>query len=288
MRYEIRELTVGGILDQAIKLVTENFWLFFKIVLVLLLPVSLVGGLIISMNMPDPETLQKQIEMMQRGQQVDMSGMAGAGIAASLFSIVRGLVVVPLTDAALVFAIGSIYLGKTISLGEAFRRAGSVYLKYLGTAILFGLAIIAPIVIGGIALAVGGLPIGAIVLALMIVLAIVLGFWYALALRVVVLEGIAGNQALSRSKQLMKGNFGTFFVLGVLLFVIGFAVGAVTQFIPQPQVQVVFSAIVETILTIFVAAAYVVFYFSCRCKAENFDLTMLADAVATEEAPAMR
>jgi hypothetical protein len=49
---------------------------------------------------------------------------------------------------------------------------------------------------------------------------------------------------------------------------------------------VVVRSILQAIVSFIVAAAWVVFYFSCRCKAENFDLTMLADAVAAEETPA--
>jgi hypothetical protein len=43
MGYEIRELGVGGILDQAISVTKDHFWLFVKIVLVLFLPFALLS-----------------------------------------------------------------------------------------------------------------------------------------------------------------------------------------------------------------------------------------------------
>ena len=35
-------------------------------------------------------------------------------------------------------------------------------------------------------------------------------------------------------------------------------------------------------LTIFASAAFVAFYFSCRCKHEQFDLALLAQSVGAE------
>ena len=42
------------------------------------------------------------------------------------------------------------------------------------------------------------------------------------------------------------------------------------------------NAVVAGVLTIFASAAFVVFYFSCRCKHEQFDLALLAQSVGAE------
>jgi hypothetical protein len=42
--------------------------------------------------------------------------------------------------------------------------------------------------------------------------------------------------------------------------------------------------VIQAMLFIFGAAAGGVFYFSCRCKLENFDLAILAEAVGKAEA----
>jgi hypothetical protein len=42
MKYEIRELSIGGILDQAIQLTRNHFGAFFAVVAVTLLPVGLI------------------------------------------------------------------------------------------------------------------------------------------------------------------------------------------------------------------------------------------------------
>ena len=39
----------------------------------------------------------------------------------------------------------------------------------------------------------------------------------------------------------------------------------------------------RAVLVIFASAAFVVFYFSCRCKHEQFDLALLAESVGAEK-----
>jgi hypothetical protein len=108
---------------------------------------------------------------------------------------------------------------------------------------------------------------------------------YGLAQFTVVIEERAGWEALQRSSALMKGNMGALFVLGFLLAIIGGAAGMAAALIPFQPLQIVVSALVQGALVVFGAAAGVVFYFSCRCKLENFDLTVLASAVAQDDAP---
>ena len=95
----------------------------------------------------------------------------------------------------------------------------------------------------------------------------------------VIIEGVSGFAALKRSKFLMTGNIGTVFVLSLLLGLINITISVGIQFIPNPYVTAVLQAAVSAGLVAFGVAAMVVFYFSCRCKAESFDLELLAAAV---------
>jgi ABC-type antimicrobial peptide transport system permease subunit len=97
----------------------------------------------------------------------------------------------------------------------------------------------------------------------------------------VILEGRSGMDALRRSRALMKGNIGTAFVLGFLLSVIGFCLGTVAGLLPG-LIGAVAAAIIQTICFILGVAALVVFYFTSRCKLENFDLTILARTVSRD------
>ena len=75
---------------------------------------------------------------------------------------------------------------------------------------------------------------------------------------------------------------GTMIVLGLLLFGISFGVGMVAGFVPQPHVRLVVQQLITAVTTVFFTAAFVVFYFSCRCQVDNFDLQYLAESIGVE------
>jgi hypothetical protein len=257
---------VGGILDQAIKLTKENFWLFLKISAVLLLPFVIITGLITLENMRDVPTASQVGMYMPAARYTLPPGMV---TVITITSLINFLVVLPLTDAALIYAIANCYLDKPIGVGSAFRRALRIILPLIGTWILTYLVVMLGLI-------------------LLIIPGIIFALWYSLISRVVVIEGVSGTTAMSRSKKLMKGNIGTAFALGVVVSVISFLIAWAPRFIPQPELQVIVRSILQSIVSFFIAAVWVVFYFSCRCKAENFDLVVLADSVAAEDSSAMQ
>ena len=77
----------------------------------------------------------------------------------------------------------------------------------------------------------------------------------------------------------MKGNIGTVFALSIVLGVIQWAIIGGAYLIPQAHVATVVQALLGSVAFVFSTVAIVVFYFSCRCKAENFDLTLLAENI---------
>ena len=84
----------------------------------------------------------------------------------------------------------------------------------------------------------------------------------------------------------MSGNIGTVFVLGLLMGAIGFGIGMVAGLVPQVHVQMILRIIMQATMTILSTAALVVFYFSCRCGHENFDLELLAQSMGETTASA--
>src|SRR5262249_21582119 len=129
-------------------------------------------------------------------------------------------VIAPITNAALVYGISNAYLEKPISVGGSFKPAFQRILPLLRTLLLVRLAIM------------GGM-------LLCVVPGILAAFWFGLATQVVVIEGVAGFAALKRSKQLMAGNIGAVFVLGLLIGLINAGITFAANLIPQPHVQVV-------------------------------------------------
>lgn len=259
----MKELGVGGVLDQALSLLKNRFGLLLGITMVMLVPYQLLIGFLSLALLPQAPPNPTPAELAQY--QSEVFGSPFLLLLAPL-SFVWALILLPLTNAAIIFAVASEYLNRPITVGGAVRRVLAIALPYLGTALLVFLA-----VMGG--------------MFLLIIPGIIFAFWFALWGQVVVIEGLAGVNALKRSKYLMKGSVGKLFVLGLLVGMISGGLGAVCNFIPEQHVQLLVRTILQGILAAFGCAAYVVFYFSCRCKVENFDLTLLADAVAAEAGP---
>jgi hypothetical protein len=173
------------------------------------------------------------------------------------------IIIIPVTNAAVIQAVARLYLGEPVTALEAvkhgFRRLGPL----IWTSFLMLLAIY------------GGL-------ILCIIPGIYFAIWFGLSQHVVVLEGLNGPKALGRSKKLVHKDRGKFLALILIMTVITVAISWGAQMIPQPHLAAIISVLVQAVTTILWTAAGVVFYFSARCGVENFDLHYLAEAIGQE------
>jgi hypothetical protein len=187
----------------------------------------------------------------------------------------------PIGSAAMLRVITQEYLGQRVSLGDAFSFAFSRFLPLLGTSILAGLGI----VLGTMACCIPG---------------IYLGIIWAFVSQVVVMENLAGPEALGRSKNLVEGYFWN--VFGVL-FVVGLCVGVTSfmismsialalphqviipnpanPFVPEVQltnylnyaIHQVAASIMNGIGQTFTAICATLLYFDLRNRKEAFDMS---------------
>jgi hypothetical protein len=259
MEYRIQHLKLGGILDQAVAITKDHFGLLFTIMLLLFVPANLIFGFIQLSMLPEPPTITSSPEQIAAYRQ---AAMQSAPINL-LFGLIIGLVVTPLTNAAVVDAVARLYLGQPTTAVDSLKHGLSRLLPLIWTSILMFLAIM------------GGF-------ILLIIPGILFALWFSLSTHVVVIEGLSGTKALGRSKELVRPHLGTMIVLGLLLFGVSFGVGLVGGFIPQPHIQLVVQHLATAAMTVFFAAAFVVFYFSCRCAVDNFDLQHLAESIGVE------
>lgn len=255
MRYSIQELGLGGILDQAITLIKNHFGLLIGITCVLQIPIGMVNGFA-GLNW---------IQISADGELVTNPAAATIYFASTFVLLI---VVLPFTNAAVTYAIASKYLDQPVSVWSAVGRAVRSIFPLIWTWILFGAALF-----GGV--------------ILLVVPAILCLFWFALATQVVILEGKNGFAALKRSKQLMKGGMAMVFVLWLLLGSINVGITFGAAFVPQQHLAVIGSVFAQAVSTILASAAFVVFYFSSRCRHENFDLTLLAESIGQQPAEAV-
>ncbi len=257
MTYQVRQLSLGGVLDEAIALTKANFGSLFQIVAVTMLPPLLITSFYQFAVMPpfaipsDREQFQAWIEAQQKhGNIINVLAIASG------FASMVG-------NAAIVHGVSSAYLGKAITTKAALKQAIGVFLPVFGTSILAGIAIF------------GGM-------LLCLVPGIIVALWFCFATPIVVIEGITGPEALKRSKALMKDNLGTMFVFGFVVAAIQLGVALAPHMVTQPHTAIVLSAIVQCALAILGTAALVVFYFSARCQHEQFDLQLLVDQIESE------
>jgi len=251
MQYAIKAMTLGEILDESIKLLRRKWKDFFTIAAVLYFPLALIQQLLTHYMASDGPT--------------DPATAIAAGFGSIGFAFLFLVLVYPILNAALVTAIGEEYIGNPISPKEAIRRAVGVYPAMIVAAILVAIFV--------------GLG-----FMLLIIPGIYLALRYSVVNQVVVLERKTGMAALRRSSELLKGNMGTAFVLGFIVFIISFFLGLIAAFIPTKILTAIATAALESIAVVFASATYIVFYFSCRSKIEHYDLQLLAQGMG-EHAP---
>lgn len=250
--YELRELGVGGVLDQAIRIVRDNLKPLLIIVSPALLFTILNGliGLALAPRLDPSIPLEAQLAAIQ-----------SAALTQTAIGTVVSLVLLPWVNGSLIHFVSERYLGHEITAGAAMARGWKGYWPLFWTSLL----VLVAVVFGFLLLIIPG---------------IYFSFWYLLSHQVTVIERFSGFAAMKRSKQLVKGSLNQAFLILFVLGVFGFLLGAGAGFIPDLNIRVVVTSVLQQALGLVTLAALVVFYFSCRCKVENYDLEHLATEMA--------
>jgi len=141
--YEIRQMSLGEMLDTGFRLLQNHFVILVSITAILYVPYSMLAGYLQSTGDPaDPLR----------------------GLPALIPLILLG----PLAQIAITVAISELYLGHETTFGSAYREAGSMFMPYLGTSLLVGLGMMLGmmlLIIPGIYLAVNWMLVGPVVVA---------------------------------------------------------------------------------------------------------------------------
>lgn len=254
MAYEIRAMGLGEILDTGFRLLRNHFALLLGIAAVVYLPAGAFGALV-------EDFLQ------------DPSAATSAGDPTLVMLSLAGLVLTfavlsPITSCAITHALGELYLGRSVTVGDSFRTALSLVLPLVGTSLLATLLVLVGFV-------------------LLILPGIYLSFAFLLITQVIVLERTYGMQALGRSRELMRGNmlrgFAVLLVAGLLAGVLGLALGL--AFAAIPAIEFLGSSLAQALAFAYSSAVLVVLYFDIRARKEAFDLEHLARLVESGGAP---
>ena len=264
---ELRPLSIGEILDVAIKIYLRNAWTLFRVVLVVVAPVEIVSALIQASAANDTDTATVSSH--------DLALYLSAIGAAAVLGILANTV----ATGASFKAVADAYLGEQpawrSSLRFAFARLHSILWITL---------------LGGIATVIG--------FVFCIVPGIYLWIAFAVAVPVLLTEGVKGTSALGRSRALVRGRWwGTFGVvlLGTILAgIVSAAIGGLAGLAAGTTdantvagflVNSVSGTLGSMISTPFTAAFVSVLYFDLRVRKEAFDLQLLAERIGLTAPP---
>lgn len=268
-------MAVGDILDETIRLYRQNFRVFVGVAAVLQIPLVILQ--LVQFAIAGPAiydfigTGPGGVPQFQTGPLIFwIASTVALGIVSFLFFLV--------IEAALATAISQRYLGRQVTVGQAYRVALTRFWRMLGTSLISGIALLL------LVLTFLGIPV-----------AIFLGIRWSFFVQAIVLEGRGVRASLSRSTALVKGTwwrvFGVFIVGFMAQYLvsaipgglIGAIIGAIGALI-MPNALLTFSAISTVIGSLFgILAAPVLptigtlLYYDLRIRKEGFDLQVLAE-----------
>lgn len=263
MRYEIREMSLGGILDTGIVLFRDHFKKLYLICCCGYLPALLVFNIV---GVFIQETMQRDIVSAQ--QERDPFAVLNAELPFFFyligFLIVMGLIILPITNAAVTLAVAEEFQGRSISVKESLRRALPIWLPMLWTTILSGLVI-------------------SLGFLMCIIPGVIFALFYYVINQVVVVEGQSGVDAMRRSWALMKDNIGNAFILSIVIFIIQICIMIPPALLMTEGgwllVNKTIESLFQPLVLMFNSCVYVSIYFSARCRHEQFDMYMLAQSL---------
>ncbi len=289
---DIRQRTVGEMLDASIKLMTRNFRTLVPFAAAVVLPFQVISALVTSSVKPTvADTLSKWSEAQKAAPETTATfpKFTSAQIGATSVALVLSFLSIYLLQAALTSFIGQLILDGKVDRKVALRIAARRGPVLLLSSILFGLFCGLIVGVSTLSLIVlKGFGIVVVLAALVVVL------WLALRVSVanppIVLETSGPIQALRRSFRLTKGNawraLGVLVVGGVITGLVGGSIsGAINAALSglgggNAAFEFLWAAIAGTLSTAITAplsaALTVLFYFDLRVRKEGFDLERLA------------
>ena len=270
---QLRPLGIGEILDVSLKIAWRNAGTLLRIVFFVVAPAQVLSALIQVSSTPDDEPARGFFDTS--GTETEtwtiFAGFAVAGVI--------GFLAGQLATGACFKAVAQAYLGERTtwrdSLGFALRRFRSILWI---------------VILGGFLTLLGFL--------LLIVPGVYLAVAFAVALPVLMTEGVRGRKALGRSRSLVKGRWWRTAILllvaGLLVSIVGGAITAAVSaltFASPDEPVVVFlvgalsGTVAALVTTPFSAAYHTVLYFDLRVRKEAFDLQLLAEHLGVEPPP---
>ena len=298
--YAMRPLTLGEVLDRSFAVYRANFWLFVGIA-VLSATVQLVAQTVvlvvtrgyIPVIRPQPHATPLDLHLHVTGMQM------GSSIGSLLFFLAAAV-----TQAATVWALSEVYLGRRTTIGDSIRAVLGRWLRFVGIGLWQGwslvwlpLVLIVPALIllasvprVGIAGAFGG---GALIFLAAtggLAVGVLMFLRNSLAVQAAVVEGLTVRVAMRRSKALAVGAKGRilvvyliawclFLVAGILetplLMIVGFGALKGERHVLLQAVLLLVNFVAHSMVTPVLMIGLSLVYFDQRVRQEALDLLLM-------------
>ncbi|MEW6477709.1 MAG: hypothetical protein AB1679_36145 [Actinomycetota bacterium] len=268
---DLRPLSVGEIIDVAIKIWRRHLPTLARIVVVVVAPLQILAALVAASVNSETYTLEVR-DNPDEAPPVDTGALAAWLAGMFTAQILSGLAFL-ISSAAVLRAVSVAYLDGTPDWRDSLRAA---------TRRLRSLIWLAFLMLAGLSLA---------------MLAIVVPFFWlgvawSVAFPVLIAEGLRGTAAIGRSFRLVRGRwwptFGALALAFMFQFFVGLVLGLPLIFFTGDwdgdsaaalTVSTVVSVASSVITTPFMAAVLVLVYFDLRVRKEGFDLQLLSQGV---------
>jgi len=276
---DLRPMTLGEVLDRTFRLYKSEFWLFVGIM-------SLPFLVLFIFNVSIAWLTRSQIAAVGAGGAPQAPpaihpATIFAGIGVALLVVVLSFILTGVGQAATIFAVSDLYLGRPVGIRGSFRQVRGHVLQVLGVIFLVGLLVGAGLI-------------------LLIIPGIILACRTGVAVPAAMLEDEGPATAIGRSMKLTKGFAMDMFLIFLLTWVLAIAAAVILQLpftlmaaTPHPHVlpfglmvlQYVTTFISQVLIAPVGAIAFSLMYYNLRVRKEAFDLQHLMTLMGIGAAP---
>lgn len=290
---QLKQLGVGEIVDRVFALYRARPLLFLALAAVpylLLVLVITALGVVFAGTLIGLAAIATDVA---GGGAPDPASLAGGLAALAVFGLVvlvAAVVILSAQSAALVDAMGSLYIGRTTTFGQAFRNG----LRASPRVIFAGFLVFIVLIAFWAALIIAAVVAQQTLVAIVAAIAALVGSVYIVASTLVMpvvatLEGAGPVRSLQRSWKLSDGNRWRIIGIELLLFILNVVISAllsaifVSSLIQDATARTVVQQIASVVTNVAWApvqwGTFAILYYDLRVRHEAFDLQLAAEAL---------
>lgn len=276
---ELKPLSIGQIFDRSIRLYRNNFLTFVGVIAITQLPTLILG--LVSAYLTGQ--IFEDVSLGTAGSTNFVNQSIGLGVLSFIIGIV-GFVLTQIARAAITRAVADKYLGKDISVMEAYGRIKKEWLTLilaLIISVLFSLLLLIWTMIPCIGWVTG---IGMVYFFSTVII--------PLLAPIVVLENHSATNSIYRAWDLSRRQVGWLIGFTLLLSLLGFAISAGPNYLIQLSLTSIFGLASNTTMVLTIQQVsttilnilylpiplicFTLLYIDLRVKTEGFDLSLMA------------